>query len=72
LDVCKPQISFFFARHISLAGYVADLLEIMAALDLRDTLYVGHSTSGMIGMLAARPARALSAPDLHQCLATLP
>src|SRR5690349_7005207 len=50
---------FDFARHTSLAGYVADLLAILEALDLHDTIYVGHSMSGMIGLLAARaqPAR---------------
>jgi sigma-B regulation protein RsbQ len=45
---------FDFGSHASLDGYVADLLAIMAALDLRDAIYVGHSMSGMIGLLAAR------------------
>jgi sigma-B regulation protein RsbQ len=54
---------FDFARHTHLAGYVADLLEIMAALDLRDTVYVGHSMSAMIGLLAAR-----AQPDRFQRL----
>jgi sigma-B regulation protein RsbQ len=41
------------ARHGSLAGYAADVLELCAALDLRDAIFVGHSVSAMIGMLAA-------------------
>lgn len=50
---------FDMVRYASLTGYVDDLLEILAALDLGDVIYVGHSMSGMIGLLAARaqPAR---------------
>jgi sigma-B regulation protein RsbQ len=36
-----------------LQGYAADLLEICQALNLRDAVFVGHSVSAMIGMLAA-------------------
>ena len=36
-----------------LDGYAADVLEICAALDLRDVIFVGHSVSAMIGVLAA-------------------
>lgn len=39
-------------RYRSLAAYASDLLEIYAALELTDTVYVGHSMSGMIGVLA--------------------
>jgi sigma-B regulation protein RsbQ len=41
-------------RHGSLDGYASDVLEICAALDLRDVIFVGHSVSAMIGVLAAR------------------
>jgi sigma-B regulation protein RsbQ len=41
------------ARYASLDGYAADVLEICAALDLRDAVFVGHSVSSMIGVLAA-------------------
>lgn len=41
------------SKYDSLHGYADDLLEILAALDLRDVVYVGHSVSAMIGVLAA-------------------
>lgn len=41
------------ARYASLAGYAADVVDIMEALDLRDTVLVGHSVSGVISLLAA-------------------
>jgi sigma-B regulation protein RsbQ len=46
-------------RHASLDGYVADVLAICDELDLRDIVFVGHSVSAMIGVLAAaaRPER---------------
>lgn len=40
-------------RHSSLAGYARDVLDICQGLDLRDVVYVGHSVSAMIGVLAA-------------------
>jgi len=40
-------------RYGSLEGYAADVLEICRALDLRDVIFVGHSVSSMIGVLAA-------------------
>ena len=40
-------------RHSSLQGYVADVLEILSALDLHETVFVGHSVGAMIGLLAA-------------------
>ena len=46
-------------RYASLDGYAQDVLDICEALDLRDVVFVGHSVSGMIGVLAANrePAR---------------
>ena len=41
------------AKYSSLQGYADDLLEICAALDVRDGVFVGHSVSAMIGVLAA-------------------
>jgi sigma-B regulation protein RsbQ len=41
------------ARHGSLEGYADDVLEICRALDLSDAVFVGHSVSAMIGVLAA-------------------
>jgi sigma-B regulation protein RsbQ len=40
-------------RYGSLDGYATDVLEIVAALDLTDVVFVGHSVSAMIGVLAA-------------------
>jgi sigma-B regulation protein RsbQ len=40
-------------RYGKLDGYAQDVLEIIRALDLRDVIFVGHSVSSMIGVLAA-------------------
>ena len=40
-------------RYSTLDGYAQDVLDICAALDLRDVIFVGHSVSAMIGVLAA-------------------
>lgn len=41
------------ARYSSLEGYADDVLDICRELDLRETVFVGHSVSAMIGVLAA-------------------
>jgi sigma-B regulation protein RsbQ len=40
-------------RYSSLEGYAADVNEVCTALGLRDVVFVGHSVSSMIGLLAA-------------------
>lgn len=40
-------------RYDTLSAYADDLLEICQVLDLRDAIFVGHSVSGIIGVLAA-------------------
>jgi sigma-B regulation protein RsbQ len=40
-------------RYGSLDGYAADVLDVIHALDLRDVVFVGHSVSSMVGVLAA-------------------
>jgi sigma-B regulation protein RsbQ len=40
-------------RYGSLRGYARDVLDILDAFDLRDVVFVGHSVSAMIGMLAS-------------------
>ncbi len=40
-------------RHSRLDGYATDVIEICDELGLRDVVYVGHSVSAMIGVLAA-------------------
>jgi sigma-B regulation protein RsbQ len=40
-------------RYSSLEAYADDVLDICRELDLRDVVFVGHSVSAMIGVLAA-------------------
>lgn len=40
-------------RYSSLSGYARDVLEICQELELSDVVFVGHSVSAMIGVLAA-------------------
>ncbi|MEU7409174.1 alpha/beta hydrolase [Streptomyces sp. NPDC042638] len=40
-------------RYGRLDGYARDVVEVCEALDLRDAVFVGHSVSAMIGVLAA-------------------
>jgi sigma-B regulation protein RsbQ len=40
-------------RYSTLDGYAKDVLDVCHALDLRETIYVGHSVSSMVGILAA-------------------
>ncbi|HWG01810.1 MAG TPA: alpha/beta hydrolase [Trebonia sp.] len=40
-------------RYATLDGYALDVVEVVRALDLRDVIFVGHSVSAMIGVLAA-------------------
>jgi sigma-B regulation protein RsbQ len=40
-------------RYASLEGYADDVLDIVHALDLRNVIFVGHSVSAMVGVLAA-------------------
>jgi sigma-B regulation protein RsbQ len=46
LDAYDPK------RYGSLDGYAADVLDICAALDLANVIYVGHSVSSVVGILA--------------------
>ncbi|WP_433046872.1 alpha/beta fold hydrolase [Dactylosporangium sp. CS-033363] len=47
LSAYNPQ------RYSTLSGYAEDLLEVLRALDLRGVVFVGHSVSAMIGLLAS-------------------
>lgn len=51
--------AYSVGRYSSLDGYAEDVIQICRELDLADIIFVGHSVSSMIGVLAA--ARA---PDL--------
>ncbi|WP_210493244.1 alpha/beta hydrolase [Patulibacter sp. SYSU D01012] len=50
LDAFSPR------RYGRLEGYASDVVEVLEALDARDALFVGHSVSAMIGVLAAAAA----------------
>ncbi|GAB2466882.1 sigma-B regulation protein RsbQ [Conyzicola lurida] len=41
------------AKYDSLDGYADDILDIVAAYELEDVVFVGHSVSGMMGVLAS-------------------
>ena len=40
-------------RYANLNGYAQDVLDVCEALELREVIFVGHSVSSMIGILAA-------------------
>ncbi|WP_054954655.1 alpha/beta fold hydrolase [Paenibacillus dakarensis] len=45
--------SYQSEKYRSLHGYVQDVLDVIEALKLRDIIFIGHSVSSMIGMLAS-------------------
>lgn len=47
------------AKHSSLDGYADDVIELAEDLGVRDGVFVGHSVSAMIGLLAAKKAPSL-------------
>lgn len=50
----KSDIESYNAnRYGDLEGYVQDVLDVYKALDLEDAIFVGHSVSSVIGMLAS-------------------
>lgn len=51
------------AKYGTLSGYAADVVEICHALGLKDAVFVGHSVSAMIGLLAAQKA-----PEIFESL----
>jgi sigma-B regulation protein RsbQ len=55
------DLSAYGERHGSLEGYAEDVVEICRSLDLEDVVFVGHSVSAMIGVLAAEQAPELFA-----------
>jgi sigma-B regulation protein RsbQ len=60
LDAYDPN------RYGSLEGYAQDVLDVCTALGLSESIFVGHSVSGVIGMLAA-----IERPDLFDRLVLL-
>jgi sigma-B regulation protein RsbQ len=51
------------AKYANLSGYADDLIEILQELGLTQTVFVGHSVSAMVGVLAS-----LKAPQLFSKL----
>lgn len=50
----KSDIAAYDAqRYATLDGYADDVLDVVHALDLRQVVFVGHSVSAMVGVLAA-------------------
>jgi sigma-B regulation protein RsbQ len=43
-------------KYLSLFGYADDVVEIGTEFGLKDAVFIGHSVSSMIGVLAARKA----------------
>ncbi|WP_198664832.1 alpha/beta fold hydrolase [Lewinella sp. IMCC34191] len=50
----RSKRRFRRSKYQNLSGYVDDLVEICTTLDLRDIIFVGHSVSAMIGLLAVQ------------------
>ncbi len=49
----SERAAYSAERYGDLEGYAQDVLDICAALDLHDVIFVGHSVSSMIGLLAS-------------------
>lgn len=62
----SDKTAYNFTRYLTLDGYVEDLINLLRALQLPKAVYVGHSVSGMIGVLAA-----IRAPELFERLVLL-
>lgn len=50
---CSDVSAYSPQRYSNLHGYARDVLEICEALDLEQAVFVGHSVSAMIGLLAS-------------------
>lgn len=50
-------------KYATLEGYACDIIDIIQALDLKNIIFIGHSVSSMIGMIAA-----LQLPDVFKKL----
>lgn len=59
----SDQSAYDFEKYSTLKGYADDLIEICEVLELKNIIFVGHSVSCMIGVLAA-----IDKPDLFDKL----
>ncbi|NTE00398.1 alpha/beta hydrolase [Agrobacterium tumefaciens] len=48
--------AYSYGKYDRLEGYAADIVEIATALQLQDVIFVGHSVSAIIGLMAAEMA----------------
>jgi len=55
--------AYELAKYSTLDGYAADVVDICRALELKGAVFVGHSVSAMIGLLAAD-----TAPELFSAM----
>src|ERR1700761_4533788 len=49
----SDKTAFSSKRYGTLTGYAEDVLDICEALAIKDAVFIGHSVSSMIGILAA-------------------
>ena len=49
----STRSSYDHQRYSDLSGYAQDVLDVCAALNLEDVVFVGHSVSSVVGILAA-------------------
>ncbi|KAK4477456.1 hypothetical protein RD792_016679 [Penstemon davidsonii] len=57
---------FDFERYSTLEGYAYDVIAILEELEVRNCIYVGHSVSAMIGVVAS-----ITRPDLFKKLVAI-
>jgi pimeloyl-ACP methyl ester carboxylesterase len=57
---------FDFSRYSTLEGFAYDLLAILEELHVESCIFVGHSVSGMVGVIAS-----ISRPDLFSKIVML-
>ena len=48
-------------KYDKLEGYALDIIDIILALDLKDVIFVGHSVSALMGIIAS-----IERPDLFK------
>lgn len=53
-DWCLDPIHYDGSRYASIAGFTENLLALVIATQSAPCIYIGHSLSGMVGMLAAK------------------
>lgn len=57
--------AYNFEKYSHLKGYAQDILDICADLELENVIFVGHSVSAMIGLLAANENPRLFAKNIY-------